>query len=89
MEWEQYLNEDMNEDISLETIRRLCCEAYMEGCKKEKSLAVEAHRLQCHYLFGNRCMNHPRERFRDRGVCAGNCLYIQRYEFELYKLESV
>lgn len=88
MEWEEYLKKHEMEGVTQEMIHQLCYKAFMEGCKKGRALAIEAHRLRCHYLFGNRCMNSSQPKSRTQGLCMGNCVYIRRYEFELYKLEN-
>jgi len=89
MEWEKEFRNQMMPmgEEDREKIRQLCLNAYLEGCRSERAIAIEAYRLRCHELFGNKCMR-PAESVRDpRRICGGNCLYIKRYEFELYKLE--
>ncbi len=71
-----------------EEVHRLCNAAYRQGIQHAKANAIEAFRLRCCHLLGNRCMDHSTdsEGFARR-VCNGKCVYIRRYEFELYKLE--
>lgn len=68
-------------------IRNLCREAYVKGCLKERTLAIEAHRLQCINLFGNRCMNLISPEATNKKICDGNCGYMNKYIAELSKLE--
>lgn len=88
MEWEDELKEKIADRVDLEVIHQLCTDAYNEGRDKERILAVEAYRLRCYHLFGNRCMNHSRSDTATQSVCSGNCSYIRQYQFELYKLEN-
>lgn len=87
MELEELKNRLVHLNISnTEDIYELCLNAYSEGSMREKNIAIEAHRLRCGSLFGNKCMsksfNHCQK------TCDGNCNYIKSYKFELYKLES-
>lgn len=88
MEREKFLKDDIEAADISGAKDRLYHKAFEEGCRKERALAIEAHRLCCSFLFGNRCMNHSRSKLRTQPVCAGNCFYIRQYEFELYKLED-
>ena len=90
MKWEENLEnklEPINKN-NPEEIQQLCFKAYSEGCERVKKLAIEAYRLLCSNLFGNRCLNHSRSKSYTQEICTGNCSYIKRYEFELYKLEN-
>lgn len=88
MEWEKFLKDHIEEADATGAEDRLYHKAFVEGCRKERALAIEAHRLRCSFLFGNRCMNHSRSKLQPQSVCAGNCFYIRQYEFELHKLED-
>lgn len=59
-------------------------EAYTEGRSIERMLAIEAYRLRCSNLFGNRCMS----RTASHKVCDGKCWYLKQYILELDKLET-
>ena len=89
MNWEETLKNELMNSVQMdyEHLYRICHDAYKEGCGYEKSLAVEAYRLRCSYLFGNRCMMASDTIPRHIKVCDGNCSYLHKYEFELYKLE--
>lgn len=71
-----------------EELRKLCRDAYVAGRRAERALAVEAYRLRCCNLFGNRCMNRNIFGATSRKICDGNCWYIKQYQLELYKLET-
>lgn len=71
-----------------ERLYSICRDAYKEGCGYEKSLTVEAFRLRCCHLFGNRCMIVSDTLPRHMKICDGDCSYMRKYEFELYKLEE-
>ena len=90
MKWEETLKNELLNSLQLdyEHFYRICRDAYKEGCRYEKSLAVEAYRLRCSHLFGNRCMVVSDTIPRHIKVCDGNCSYLHKYEFELYKLED-
>lgn len=60
-------------------------DAYAEGRSTERMLAVEAYRLRCGNLFGNRCMS----RTASHKLCDGKCWYLKQYVWELNKLERV
>lgn len=62
--------------------------AYIAGRTAERELAVEAYRLRCRHLFGNRCMERSIFGALTKKICDGNCLYIKQYKQELYKLEA-
>ena len=89
MNWEETLKNELMNSVQMdyEHLYRICHDAYKEGCGYEKSLAVEAYRLRCSYLFGNRCMMASDTIPRHIKVCDVNCSYLHKYEFELYKLE--
>lgn len=63
-------------------------DAYIAGRTAERELAVEAYRLRCCHLFGNRCMERSIFGSLTKKVCDGNCQYIKQYKQELYKLEA-
>lgn len=90
MKWEENLENKTipTDENNLDEIHQLCFNAYAEGCERERKLAIEAHRLLCSYLFGNRCLNHSHSKSYTEAICTGNCSYVKRYKFELYKLES-
>ena len=90
MKWEETLKNELLNSLQLdyEHFYHICRDAYKEGCTYEKSLAVEAYRLRCSHLFGNRCMVVSDTIPRHIKVCDGNCSYLHKYEFELYKLED-
>ena len=90
MECEENLKKELTDSAQLdyEHLYRICRDAYKEGCGYEKSLAVEAYRLRCSRLFGNRCMVVSNTIPRHIKICDGNCSYLHKYEFELYKLED-
>lgn len=77
-----------NDNSDYEALRKLCREAYIAGRKAERALALEAHRLRCSNLFGNRCMNRNIFGTTPRKICDSNCWYIKQYELELFKLET-
>lgn len=90
MEWEENLKDKMlqMDGNDFETLYQICSTAYSEGCQREKALAIEAYRLRCKDLFGNRCMNYTQSKPHTQRICAGDCSYVKRYAFELYKLEN-
>lgn len=88
MEWEEKLRERVEDNDDQAKIHQLCYNAFVEGCQKERNLAIEAYRLRCKNLFGNRCMNYSRSKSNSQAICHGNCSYIRQYEFELYKQEN-
>lgn len=90
MEWEEILKEKVKQlDVNdLEKLRQLYSTAYAEGRKTERKIAIEAHRLRCIHLFGNRCMHWTFPVNSAEKLCAGNCTYIRRFVFELHKLED-
>lgn len=89
MKWEEHLKhrspaKDRRENE--EQLYRMCLLAYAEGCSEEKKKALEAYRLRCGRLFGNRCMPPVAGRADRKKICDAHCSYIKKYEFELYKL---
>ncbi|MDE6181088.1 MAG: hypothetical protein K2G02_08270, partial [Phocaeicola sp.] len=66
----------------------LCLSAYMEGCVDERNKAVEAYRLRCEWLFGNKCMHLFSSNKERKKMCDGNCHYIKKYMYELDKLSE-
>lgn len=71
-----------------EDLRQLCKDAYIAGRRAERALAVEAYRLRCSNLFGNRCMSRNIFGTITRKICDGNCWYIKQYQLELHKLDT-
>lgn len=71
-----------------EEVYKLCMGAYAEGCMEEKRKAIEAYRLRCNKLFGNRCMDFSVLANEHKRICDGDCYYIRKYKSELYKLED-
>ena len=59
----KYINMENNDNLFLlnhpdyDDIHRMCSDAYTKGRMVERSLAIEAYRLRCSNLFGNRCMS--------------------------------
>lgn len=90
MEWENILKEKFAQlgGNHYGEIFKICLDAYSEGCIKEKGLAIEAYRLRCSSLVGNRCMHPNNPGDKPKKICDGQCRYLKQYEFELYKLES-
>lgn len=68
-------------------IDKMCSKAYLEGRAKERELAIEAYRLRCSNLFGNRCMSRSMFGRLSKKICDGDCWYLNQYRLELYKLE--
>ena len=60
----------------------------MHILKVERSLAIEAYRLRCSNLFGNRCMSRTIFGALSKKTCDGNCWYLNQFKLELYKLET-
>lgn len=88
MEWEEELRKKVVSfrESGAEYIYEICMNAFKEGSSREKTLAIEAHRLRCKSLFGNMCMDSSLKHCKK--TCDSNCYYIKSYEFELFKLES-
>lgn len=90
MEWEINLkgHRTLLKGNDYEDLHTLCLDAYAEGCAREKEKALEAYRLRCENLFGNRCMSpHTTTGIRNK-TCNGQCLYMKRFRWELGKLED-
>lgn len=90
MKWEEILKNSLviPRGKQYEEIYRICMSAYMEGRIIQKNIAMEAYRLRCYRLFGNRCMDFHLLRKSGNCICEGNCLYIKKFESELYKLDN-
>ena len=90
MEWEEKLKSCFRvlKGCHYEDIYRMCLDAYIEGRMEERRNALEAHRLRCCKLFGNRCMDFHLFGKSKSGVCDGECLYLKRFEMELYRLDG-
>ena len=90
MKWEEKLkcNLALLKEGQQEEIYKMCMNAYLEGRVEERKKAREAHRLRCCKLFGNRCMDFRLFKKTRNGTCDGNCLYIRRFEAELYRLDN-
>lgn len=76
MEWKNILKEKFLQPSksNYEEILQICLNAYSEGYEKEKTLAIEAYRLRCHSLIGNRmCPRHPGEKQKRYAM---ECVYI-------------
>ncbi|WP_025832566.1 hypothetical protein [Bacteroides rodentium] len=88
MKWEESLKQLPADGggKNYEKLYRISLLAYLEGCSEEKRKALEAYRLCCSRLFGNRCMPSIGNRAERKKLCDANCPYIRKYEFELYKL---
>lgn len=90
MEWEDVLHEKLSQmgcDF-YDEIYEVCLDAYDQGSLKERMLAIEAYRLRCVHLFGNRCMNQSSSDRAAKKTCDGKCIYMNKYISELYKLET-
>jgi len=90
MKWEEYLkcNLTLLKGKRYKEIYKLCMDAYMEGRLEEKRKALEAYRLQCSRLFGNRCMDCHLFRKSRNCICDGNCLYIKKFKSELHRMDN-
>lgn len=90
MKWEEKLKCNLAslKGKQYKEIYQICMTAYMEGRMEIKRKALEAHRLRCCKLFGNRCMDFHLFRKSRSGVCDGDCPYIRRFEAELYRLDN-
>ncbi|WP_289750136.1 hypothetical protein [uncultured Bacteroides sp.] len=89
MKWEESLKHQLYADgrkRSYEKLYRISRLAYLKGCSEEKKKALEAYRLCCSRLFGNRCMPSIGSSLKRKKLCDADCPYIRKYEFELYKL---
>ena len=76
----------ITDQAEYENIHKMCSDAYTQGRMAERTLAIEAYRLRCHHLFGNRCMPSIGSSLKRKKLCDADCPYIRKYEFELYKL---
>lgn len=91
MKWEEHLKHQLQADggpQSYEQLYRICMLAYTEGHNENKTKTIEAYRLRCGRLFGNRCMPTAGSRSDSKRICDANCTYIKKYEFELNKLSG-
>ncbi len=89
MEWEECLKHQLSAESggqNYEELHQVSLQAYAEGCREEKKKALEAYRLCCSRLFGNRCISFAGNRADQKKICDADCPYIRKYEFELYKL---
>ena len=90
----KYINMENNDILFLidhpdyDDIQRMCSDAYTKGRMVERSLAIEAYRLRCSNLFGNRCMSRTIFGALYKKTCDGNCWYLNQFKLELYKLET-
>lgn len=90
MNWEDVLQKKlsrMGNDFYNE-IHEVCLDAYAQGSLKERMLALEAYRLRCAHLFGDRCMDRTYPQTVTKKICDGKCIYMNKYVSELYKLET-
>lgn len=71
-----------------ENIYKMCSDAYTQGRITERTLAIEAYRLRCNNLFGNRCMTRSPFGTLTKKICDGDCWYLKQYKLELNKLET-
>lgn len=71
-----------------EETRNVYRDAYIAGRIAERKIALEAYRLRCCNLFGNRCMERSIFGSHTKKICDADCRYIEQYKLELYKLES-
>lgn len=90
MKWEEDLNGKLAhlKGFKYDELYQICLSAYNEGRFKEKRLAVEAYRLRCGSLFGNRCMLSSCVSHNHKKICDGDCYYLKIYQSELWKLEG-
>ena len=90
MKWEEMLKSGFMvlKGERYEDIYRMCMDAYIEGRLEERQNALEAHRLRCCKLLGNRCMDFHLFGRTKSGICDGECLYLKKFEMELYKLDK-
>lgn len=90
----KYINMENNDNLFLlnhpdyDDIHRMCSGSYTKGRMVERSLAIEAYRLRCSNLFGNRCMSRTIFGALSKKTCDGNCWYLNQFKLELYKLET-
>ena len=90
----KYITMENNDNLFLlnhpdyDDIHRMCSDAYTKGRMVERSLAIEAYRLRCSNLFGNRCMSRTIFGALSKKTCDGNCWYLNQFKLELYKLET-
>ena len=90
MKWNnkcQYTPASLREK-SYEELYTLCLSAYTEGRTDERNKSLEAYRLRCSCLFGNKCMDSSLSVGVRKRICDGNCHYIKKYMSELDKLEE-
>ena len=86
----KYINMENNDNLFLlnhpdyDDIHRMCSDAYTKGRMVERSLAIEAYRLRCSNLFGNRCMSRTIFGALSKKTCDGNCWYLNQFKLELY-----
>lgn len=78
----------ITDQAEYENIHKMCSDAYTQGRMAERTLAIEAYRLRCHHLFGNRCMTRSSFGTLTKKICDGDCWYLKQYKSELNKLES-
>lgn len=83
-----FKDSETNELPYIDDIHRMCSDAYTKGRMVERSLAIEAYRLRCSNLFGNRCMSRTIFGALSKKTCDGNCWYLNQFKLELYKLET-
>ena len=88
MEWKNKYTSAYLREKSYEELYTLCLSAYTEGRRDERNNALEAYRLRCSCLFGNRCMNSSLSVKIRKKTCVGNRQYIKKYISELDKLED-
>lgn len=90
MEWEINLKEcpALRQGKEYEDIYTVCLSAYAEGRSEEKKKALEAYRLRCDSLFGNKCMSASAPAGAHHRVCDGDCFYIRKFRSELEKLDG-
>ena len=62
--------------------------SYEELYTDERNKSLEAYRLRCSCLFGNKCMDSSLSVGVRKRICDGNCHYIKKYMSELDKLEE-
>ncbi|MCS2440943.1 hypothetical protein NXX09_07480 [Bacteroides uniformis] len=84
MKWNnkcQYTPASLREK-SYEELYTLCLSAYTEGRTDERNKSLEAYRLRCSCLFGNKCMDSSLSVGVRKRICDGNCHYIKKYMSE-------
>ena len=81
MKWNnkcQYTPASLREK-SYEELYTLCLSAYTEGRTDERNKSLEAYRLRCSCLFGNKCMDFPFRGSAEKDMRRKLSLYKEIY----------